>query len=520
MRIQETTNKGHAADVDARAAVQERRTETWTMTTFSIRAQCTAIATAAIPSLLIASPATAAQNAISPGDTGWVMIATILVLLMALPGLAIFYGGLVRTKNVLSMLMQVFTVVCIVSIIWVIYGYSLTYTTSNLAGHIGGLSKLFLRGVTTDSSVATFSNGVHIPEYAFIAFQMTFACITPCLIAGAFAERMRFPATLLFLVLWVTFVYIPLAHMTWYWAGPDAIAEAARAVQRAPLGEARLKAEYALQATLADAGIFRQWGVLDFAGGFPVHISAGISGLVGAIILGKRAGYGRDSMAPHNLALTMTGAALLWVGWLGFNSGSALRANGTAALALLNTFVAAAAAGMSWLAAEWFSRGKPSPLGLASGILAGLVAVTPAAGYVGPLGGIVLGFASGGLCFWFSTSFKEKFQYDDSLDVFGVHCIAGILGALAVAFLASPQFGGTGIIDYIARPGQGVVAIYDMFAQFWVQMKAVLVTLAWSAFVSVRLYKLVDLLVGLRPHEDEEDEGLDVVDHGERAYNH
>ncbi len=490
------------------------------MTSSSSRARYAAITAATIGFAGACSPAAAATAAVNAGDTAWVLIATTLVLLMAVPGLAIFYGGLVRTKNVLSMLMQVFTVVCVVSIIWVVYGYSLTYTGSTAAGYIGGLSKLFLRGVTIDSSSATYTNGAHIPEYAFIAFQMTFACITPCLIAGAFAERMRFPATLLFLVLWVTCVYMPIAHMTWYWAGPDALAEAARAVQRAPLGEARLKAEYALAAMLADAGLFNQWGVLDFAGGLTVHISAGISGLVGAVILGKRVGYGRDSMAPHNLALTMMGAALLWVGWFGFNAGSALRANGTAALALINTFVAAAAAGLSWMAAEWHVRGKPSPLGLASGILAGLVAVTPAAGFIGPLGGIVLGFASGGLCFWFSTTFKEKFQYDDALDVFGVHCVAGIVGALGVAFLASPQFGGTGIVDFIARPGQGVIAVYDMAAQFWVQLKAVLVTLAWSAFVSVRLYKLVDLLVGLRPHEDEEDEGLDVVDHGERAYNH
>ena len=469
---------------------------------------------------LSASPAAqAATLPISSGDTAWMLLTTALVLLMTIPGLAIFYGGLVRTKNVLSMLMQIFTVVCVVSIIWVAYGYTITYTGSSVGGYIGGLSKAFLRGVTIDSAVPTFSNGIAIPEFAFIAFQMTFACITPCLIAGAFAERMRFPAVLLFVVLWVTLVYMPLAHMTWYWAGPDAIADAARGVQRAVSGEARLKAEAILAAVQADAGLLRQWGVLDFAGGMPVHISAGLAGLVGAIMLGRRVGYGRDSMAPHNLALTMTGAALLWVGWLGFNAGAALRANGTAALALINTFVAAAAAGLSWMAAEWHVRGKPSPLGLASGVLAGLVAITPAAGYISPLGGIVLGLTSGGLCFWFSTSFKEKFQYDDSLDVFGVHCVAGVLGSLGVAILASPQFGGTGIIDYVSRPGLGVIGSYDIPAQLLIQAKAVLITLAWSAFVSVRLFKLVDMLVGLRPDEDEEDEGLDVVDHGERAYN-
>ena len=469
---------------------------------------------------MLASSTAQAAGPTSSGDTAWVMISTALVLLMTIPGLAIFYGGLVRTKNVLSMLMQIFTVVCVVSILWVIYGYSITYTGGSLGAYAGGLSKAFLRGVTVDSGAATFSNGIAIPEYAFIAFQMTFACITPCLIAGAFAERVRFPAVLLFVVLWVTVVYMPLAHMSWYWSGPDALADAARAVQRATQGEARLRAEAALAAVQADAGLFRQWGVLDFAGGLPVHISAGIAGLVGAIMLGKRVGYGRDSMAPHNLALTMTGAALLWVGWFGFNGGAALRANGAAALALINTFVAAAAAGLSWMAAEWHVRGKPSPLGLASGVMAGLVASTPAAGFVGPLGGIVLGFAAGSLCFWFSTSFKERFQYDDSLDVFGVHCVAGVLGALAVGILASPQFGGTGIIDYVSRPGQAVVAIYDISAQLVIQAKAILLTLAWSAFVSVRLFKLVDLLVGLRPDEDEEDEGLDVVDHGERAYNH
>ena len=487
-----------------------------TMQLFRRRAGCLIAACC----LLASTTAHAAPGAVSSGDTAWVMISTALVLLMTIPGLAIFYGGLVRTKNVLSMLMQVFAVVCVVSILWVVYGYSITYTGGSFGTYLGGLSKAFLRGVTVDAGVSTFSNGVAIPEYAFIAFQMTFACIAPCLIVGAFAERMRFQAMLLFVVLWVTVVYMPLAHMAWYWAGPDALADAARAVLRAPQGEARLKAEAALAALQADAGLYRQWGVLDFAGGMPVHISSGIAGLVGAIMLGKRVGYGRDSMAPHNLALTMTGAALLWVGWFGFNAGSALRANGTAALALINTFVAAASAGLAWMAAEWHVRGKPSLLGLVSGVMAGLVSITPAAGFVGPLGGIVLGFASGCLCFWFSTSFKEKFQYDDSLDVFGVHCVAGVLGALAVGILASPQFGGTGIIDYVSRPGQAVIAIYDISAQLVIQAKAVLLTLAWSAFVSVRLFKLVDLLVGLRPDEDEEDEGLDVVDHGERAYNH
>ena len=469
---------------------------------------------------LAASPAAAQAPQVNSGDTAWLLMATSLVLLMIIPGLALFYGGLVRTKNVLSVLMQIFTVICLVSILWVIYGYTLTFSGSPIGTYIGGASKAFLRGVATDSVVPTFTNGVAVPEYAFIAFQMAFACLTPALIIGAFAERMRFSALLLFVVLWFTLVYIPIAHMSWYWSGPDALADAARAVMRASTVDARIRAEARLAAVQADAGLFRQWGVIDFAGGAVVHISAGIAGLVGAISLGKRAGYGRDSMAPHNLTYAMMGAGLLWVGWFGFNGGSGLRADGTAALAIINTFMCAAAAGLSWMAAEWLARGKPSMLGLVSGALTGLVAISSGAGVVGPLGGIVIGFAAGGLCFWFVTSFKERFGYDDALDVFGVHCVAGVVGVLAVGILASPKLGGTGLVEYISKPGQGVVALYDISAQVWAQSKAVLVTLVWSGFLSIRLFKLVDLLVGLRPDEDEEDQGLDAVDHGERAYNH
>ena len=467
----------------------------------------------------MSSPALAAAPQPGSGDTAWMLMATALVLMMTIPGLALFYGGLVRTKNTISMLMQVFVIVCMVSLLWVIYGYSIAYTGGTWGSYFGGLWKAFLRGIGTEAVAPTHVNGAVIPEMVYVAFQMTFACITPALIVGAFAERMRFQACLLFVAMWVTFVYIPIAHMAWYGPGPDALADAARAVQMATTNDAKRAAEAALALLQSDAGLFAQWGALDFAGGTVVHINAGIAGLVGAVTIGKRTGYGRESMAPHNLTMTMIGAALLWVGWFGFNAGSALKADGVAALAMMNTFVAAAAGALSWMAVEMLGRGKPSLLGLVTELLAGLVAVTPAAGYSSPMGAVTLGLVSGAVCYFACIHIKMRFQYDDSLDVFGVHCVAGVIGTLAVGILANPTLGGTGVLDYVAQPGKAIVAQYDTWAQLWAQFKAIVVTLLWSSYVSARLYTLTDMAVGLRPAEDEETEGLDVVDHGERAYN-
>ncbi len=472
----------------------------------------------------LADPALA-QAPASPvpnkGDTAWMLLATVLVLMMSVPGLALFYGGLVRTKNMLSVLTQVFAIVCLVALIWVIYGYSLTFTNGGgLNSFVGGFSKAFLRGVDANSVAATFSNGVVIPEYVYICFQMTFAMITPALIVGAFAERMKFSALVLFITLWVTLIYFPIAHMVWYWAGPDAVGDAARAVAEGADAAAKTAAQARLDEVTADAGLIYQWGALDFAGGTVVHINAGIAGLVGALLLGKRLGYGRDLIAPHSLTMTMIGASLLWVGWFGFNAGSNLEANGTTALAVINTFVATAAAALSWLFVEWAAKGKPSLLGLLSGAIAGLVAVTPASGFAGPMGSIVLGLVAGAVCFVFCSTVKNSFGYDDSLDVFGIHCVGGILGALATGILVNPALGGGGIPDYISTPGELAVAEYAFGAAFWTQVKAVLLTLAWSGIGSLILYKIVDVVVGLRVTQEEEREGLDLADHGERAYNY
>ena len=472
-----------------------------------------------------ALPVLAADPVPNKGDTAWMLVASALVLLMTVPGLALFYGGLVRTKNMLSMLMQVFAIVCVVAIIWVLYGYSLAFSTgTSFNSIVGGFSKAFLniapeKKTILDATAATFSNGVVIPELVYIAFQLTFACITPALIVGAFAERMKFSALLLFTVLWVTLIYCPIAHMVWYWGGPDALAEAAKKVAGAT-GDAKKVAEAALELALADAGYVFQLGAIDFAGGTVVHINAGIAGFVGALMIGKRVGYGKEAMPPHSLTFTMVGAALLWVGWFGFNAGSALEANSTAALAMINTFVCTAAAALAWMFAEWAAKGKPSLLGLVSGAVAGLVAVTPASGYAGPMGAIILGLLVGVACFVFCTSVKNAFGYDDSLDVFGVHCIGGMIGAIATGILVSPKLGGTGITDYILKPGEGVVADFVMATQVWAQMKAVAITILWSGIGSAILYKLVDVLVGLRPSVENEREGLDVTAHGERAYNY
>ena len=472
-----------------------------------------------------AMPVFAADPVVNKGDTAWMLVASALVLLMTVPGLALFYGGLVRTKNMLSMLMQVFAIVCVVAILWVLYGYSLAFSSgASFNAFIGGFSKAFLniapeKKTILDATVATFSNGVVIPELVYVAFQLTFACITPALIVGAFAERMKFSALLLFTVLWVTLVYCPMAHMVWYWAGPDALGGAAKTVASAT-GDAKTVAEAALAAATADAGYIFQLGAIDFAGGTVVHINAGIAGFVGALMIGKRIGYGREAMPPHSLTFTMVGAALLWVGWFGFNAGSALEANAVAALAMINTFVATAAAGLAWMFAEWAIKGKPSLLGLVSGAVAGLVAVTPASGYAGPMGAIILGLVVGVACFVFCTSVKNAFGYDDSLDVFGVHCIGGIIGAIGTGILVNPQFGGTGITDYVVKPGEGVVADFVMATQIWAQVKAVGITIAWSGIGSAIIYKLVDVIIGLRPTTDQEREGLDVTAHGERAYNY
>jgi Amt family ammonium transporter len=430
------------------------------------------------------------------GDVAWMIVATVLVILMIVPGVALFYGGMVRSKNMLSMLMQVFVIFALTAVLWAIYGYSIAFTEGN--PFVGGISKLFLRGVTPDSIAATFSKGVVIPEYIYIVFQLTFASITPTLIVGAFAERMKFSAVLLFIIIWWTFAYLPIAHMVWYWAGPDAYTDA----------EAGAKAT-------ATAGFLFQKGALDFAGGTVVHINAGIAGLIGCILVGKRLGYGKESLKPHNVPMTMIGSSLLWVGWFGFNVGSNLEANGVSALVFANTLLATAAATLSWVAAEWLTHDKPSMLGGASGAVAGLVAITPACGFVGPMGSIVLGLIAGVLCFWSVSYVKHKFGYDDSLDVFGVHGVGGILGALGTGIFASPALGGTGVFDYVANK----VGDYDMVAQVTSQAWGVGLTIIWSGLVSLVAYKIVDGLVGLRVSEETEREGLDVREHGESAYN-
>lgn len=444
-----------------------------------------------------AEPAAAAPPPTpNKGDTAWMIVATLLVIMMAIPGLALFYGGMVRAKNMLSMLMKVFATFSLLSILWVIYGYSVAFTDGN--AFFGGLSKMFLGGVSTSSIAATFSKGVYIPEYIYIAFQLTFAAITPCLIVGAFAERVKFSAILFFMVLWFTFSYLPIAHMVWFWAGPDAITND----------------ETLAQVTNA-AGWLWAKGALDFAGGTVVHINAGIAGLIGCLVIGKRIGYRKEAMPPHSLTMTMIGASMLWVGWFGFNVGSNLEATGLAALAFINTHLATAAAALSWMFVEWMVRGKPTMLGAASGAIAGLVAITPACGFVGPMGAIVIGLIAGALCLWAVVGLKAKLGYDDSLDVFGVHCVGGIFGALATGIFAAPSLGGQGIYDYIkdaANPD------FSISGQFMIQLSAVLTTLIWSAVVSYIAFKIVDLTIGLRVTEEQEREGLDESQHGERAY--
>ncbi len=457
-----------------------------------------------------AAPAVAPEAAVAPvaapvpnkGDTSWMLAATLLVIMMSIPGLALFYGGLVRSKNMLSMLMQVFSIFALITVLWAIYGYSLAFTEGN--AFIGGFDRLFLKGIFdpmtgTVANAATFSKGVYIPEFIFVAFQATFAAITVALIVGAFAERMKFAAVLLFSGLWFTFAYLPIAHMVWFWTGPDAIKDAAT-----------------LAVETAKGGWLFQKGALDFAGGTVVHINAAVAGLVGAFLVGKRIGYGKEPMAPHNLVMTMIGASLLWVGWFGFNAGSALEAGGTATLAFANTLIATAAAVLTWLAAEWLLKGKPSLLGAASGAVAGLVAITPACGWVGIGGGMVIGALSGVVCFWGVTGLKKLLGADDALDVFGIHGIGGILGALLTGVFNTWGMGGTGIADYVKNTVVDTV-IAD---QVWIQAQAVLTTVIWSGVVAFICYKIVDLTIGLRVKEEDEREGLDTTSHGESAYNY
>jgi ammonium transporter, Amt family len=445
-----------------------------------------------------ATPAAAAAfvptaEMVNKGDTAWMLTSSVLVLLMSVPALALFYGGLVRTKNMLSVLMQVFMIVCIAALVWVGWGYSMAFTSGN--PYVGGFSKIFLMGVDATTLAATFSNGVYLPEYVFIIFQMTFACITPALIVGAFAERVKFSALMIFTVLWLTLVYFPIAHMVWYWAGPDF-----------------------LNAAPDDMGLLWGMGALDFAGGTVVHINAGIAGLVGCLIIGPRLGHGKEATPPHSLTMTMIGASLLWVGWFGFNAGSNLEANGITAVAFINTFVATAAAAVAWAIVEQIQHGRPSLLGAVSGAVVGLVAITPASGFAHPGTSILLGFVASPICYFFVSYVKNKFKYDDTLDVFGIHCIGGIIGAIATGIVADPSLGGQGWIDYtaaVAKAGE-----YDMGGQVLTQIKAVLLTLVWSGIGSAIIFFIIDKTMGLRPEADAEREGLDLSSHGERAYNY
>nr|WP_315494256.1 ammonium transporter [uncultured Rhodoferax sp.] len=456
-------------------------------------------AAAPAPAAAEAAPAAPAAAPLVPnkGDTAWMTTATALVIFMTLPGLALFYGGLVRSKNMLSVLMQVFVVSALIYILWAVYGYTLAFGGDG--AFIGTLDKLFLKGVTTESVAATFSKGVVIPELTFVAFQATFAAITCALIVGAFAERIKFSAVLAFSVLWFTFSYLPMAHMVWYWAGPDAISDAA-----------------SLEKVVGAAGFLWAKGALDFAGGTVVHINAAVAGLVGAYVVGKRIGYGKEAMAPHSLTLTMVGAAMLWFGWFGFNAGSNLEANGLTALAFINTLLATAAATLAWITGEALTRGKASMLGAASGAVAGLVAITPACGFVGPMGAIIIGLVGGFACLWGVNGLKRLLGADDSLDVFGVHGVGGIVGAILTGVFASPSLGGTGVYDYVTN---AVAEGYSIGTQVWIQTQGVLVTIVWSAVVSFIAFKLVDLVIGLRVSEEDEREGLDISSHGETAYN-
>ena len=450
-----------------------------------------------LPALVFAADAPPPPN---KGDIAWIMTSTVLVILMTIPGLALFYGGMVRSKNVLSLLMQVMIIFCLGILMFAIYGYSVAFSEGSNQ-FFGGFSKLFLKGMTGDSLTGTFSKATNIPELGFFIFQATFAAITPGLIIGALAERVKFSALLVFIVIWLTFAYYPIAHMVWFWAGPDAYTS-----------------KEAGDAVFAHNGFLFNKGALDFAGGTVVHINAGIAGLIGCLLIGKRIGFGQTSLTPHNVPMTMIGASLLWVGWFGFNVGSNLEANGFATLVFTNTLLATAAATMAWILVEWVVKGTPTMLGAASGAVAGLVAITPACGWVGTMGSIAIGAIAAVVCVWACSGLKKMLGYDDSLDVFGVHCIGGIIGALLTGVFSSPALGGTDVYDYVANAYPDP-ALYDMGAHVISQLWGVVVTLVWSGVVSLIGFKVVDLTIGLRVNEEQEREGLDTVSHGERAYN-
>nr|WP_257215026.1 ammonium transporter [Sphingomonas sp. R-74633] len=454
---------------------------------------------AAMPALAqapAAAPVVPTDAMVNKGDVSWMLVSSALVLMMSVPGLALFYGGLVRTKNMLSVLMQVLTIVCVAGLLWVTIGYSMAFTNGGALNlFVGGFSKALMHGVDANTFAATFSNGVYLPETTFVVFQMTFAMITPALIVGAFAERVKFTPLIIFVVLWSIFAYYPMAHMVWYWPGPDFTA-----------------------GLPDDHGFLWGKGALDFAGGTVVHINAGIAGLVGCLVIGKRTGYKSEPMAPHSLTMTMIGASLLWVGWFGFNAGSNLEANKFASLAFINTMVATAAAGAAWAIIEQVVHGKPSLLGAASGVVAGLVAITPAAGFAAPMTSVVLGIVASIGCFFFVTTVKNKLGYDDTLDVFGVHCVGGIIGAIGTAIVADPTLGGQGFMNFAVIPA--VAGEYNLTTQLWVQTQGVLTTLALSGGVSLILFLLLKYTIGIRPSVEVEMEGLDINAHGERAYNY
>ena len=503
-----------------------------------MRSLLTRAGAAGLMAMALLTPSTAfAAASINKGDTAWMLVSTLLVILMTIPGLALFYGGLVRSKNVLSVLMQVFFCFAMIAVLWFVYGYSVAFT--NGSPFFGGLSKFMLAGVDPSTMAATFSKETYLPEYAYIIFQLTFAAITPALIVGAFAERMKFSAVVIFLIIWFTFSYLPMAHMVWWWAGPDAYTLSADNLDavKAAVGDAAAQdflaklaaaaddtakaavlSDYASAVNASNGWLFN-WGAIDFAGGSVVHINAGVAGLVAALVVGKRVGFGKEPMAPHNLVLTMVGASLLWVGWFGFNAGSNLEANGLAGLAFFNTIVATAAAAIAWTVGEWVFRGHPSLLGAVSGAVAGLVAITPACGWVGPSGGLIIGFAAGFICLWAVVWLKAKLGYDDALDAFGVHGIGGIVGALLTGVFVNPALGGVGVTDYLATDTSSKVADYVFSAQMTAQVVDVLTAIVLSAVVSYIALMVAKVTVGLRPTEQEEREGLDITDHGERAYN-
>ncbi len=460
-------------------------------------AATTVTATAAAAQEAAPAAFTPTADMVSKGDVAWMMVASAFVLMMSVPALALFYGGLVRTKNMLSILMQVLTIVCVAALVWFGWGYSMAFTSTGTPWPtiVGGFDKAFLANVDVTTLAATFSNGVYLPELVFVIFQMTFACITPALIVGAFAERVKFTPLILFVVGWLTLAYFPIAHMVWYWAGPDFLPTAPD-----------------------DMGLLWGMGALDFAGGTVVHINAGIAGLIGCLIIGPRLGFKTENMPPHSLVMTMIGASLLWIGWFGFNAGSALEANAFAALAFINTFVATAAAGVAWAVMEQIIHKKPSLLGAASGVVAGLVAITPAAGFAHPGTAILLGAFASVVCFFFVTTVKGKLGYDDTLDVFGIHAVGGIVGAILTGVVADPALGGQGWIDYTAAVA--VAGEYDMAGQVITQIKAVGLTVVWTGVVSAVLLYALKYTIGLRPVADAEREGLDLRDHGERAYNY